>query len=63
MFRIFVAIDALSYVGLIARANIEITDEFYSAYLYTNGCQGETVSSAKYVEGISVLLIKTNPQT
>jgi len=26
-------------------------DEFYSGYLYTHGCNGETVSSASYVEG------------
>jgi len=29
-----------------------IADEFYSGYLYTHGCNGETVSSASYVEDV-----------
>jgi len=29
-----------------------IVDEFYSGYLYTQGCNGETVSSASFVEDV-----------
>jgi len=31
--------------------NSQIVDEFYSGYLYNRGCNGETVSSAEFVEG------------
>jgi aspartate/methionine/tyrosine aminotransferase len=30
-----------------------IVDEFYSGYLYTHGCNGETVSSAEYVDDVN----------
>lgn len=30
---------------------MKIVDEFYSGYLYTHGCNGETVSSATFIEG------------
>jgi hypothetical protein len=33
----------------------KIVDEFYSGYLYTHGCNGETVSSAEYVDGMSLI--------
>jgi len=33
----------------------KIVDEFYSGYLYTHGCNGETVSSAKYIDGMSLI--------
>ena len=29
----------------------KIVDEFYSGYLYTHGCNGETVSSAEFIKG------------
>jgi len=32
--------------------NDKVVDEFYSGYIYTGDCDGTTISSAEFVEGM-----------